>query len=532
MKARIPALIAMIVLVALLSAACGPVSLTDESTSPDENMSRSAADLIRDVSDPADCFYESGATDGFTASDEYGSVLPYTGSLTEYESGGDIVYYGFMTGDGKIITAPIYGYMSCIERNNGEFCYLAARKTTEGGLFAPDVVASDGSWALHYDGYDTTVYSENPGVFVPEELICVRDDDSIRYYGFDGRLKYELDPAKFFDEDKDRYFYRPEYFDGEHVFVEDYDDDDVLMIRICDLDGNVLTEIRGLSYVFGECGKDAVLMRREDGSCVLVSGDGKTIREGEDCTKKSDSSEFYWKDGDHVTVTDAGGNVLREIPLDYSLLCNNGCDFWFEDYETDMYYNSAGEPMYFTVPGAGPVVVEQVADGGWDYYDAPAYFFALDNEGGADVFNVKAEFVTHLDSVLTYSHTVEGADEYYTYDETLLFVHEGRLIWFGGENVHVYGIEDGTQFSLPLSVREDSFYPEMFTDRLLCVDHPLYDDESYTPRTDLIDIKTGEYIRQNDRIIERIGRTVCCADGDSAVMLDLNGNIIMECKIK
>ena len=113
-------------------------------------------------------FFEDGVPDSFTPRDDYGPLSLYYADVTFYRditseseewSGSEYMCsYGLMTRDGRIVTGADWteGNLTAMDDETGVFLLRQSQSGSEyeyGYGYTTDLIALDGSWAMHFDRY-------------------------------------------------------------------------------------------------------------------------------------------------------------------------------------------------------------------------------------------------------------------------------------------------------------------------------------------------------------------------------------------
>ena len=474
----------------------------------------------------AECFYAAPLRE-FRASDDYGALLPY--SLGSNPAGyGAIGRYGFMTADGKIVTAPIYESIYGTELGGKTVYFAVCKVLDESPVKIPsweedetaaseayndamdhyyrnsryELISADGSRCLALQTEPRWFTDEATGLSLiwtsqyekgedPETYRCV----SLRLYDTDLNLAAELGPqlrtfqnAEVCAIEKDRVVIRstryegPEYTaDTDLLYFRDGQLERTLALgrdfpyrvagglilcekRLCDEYGNTV-------YPLGDSHADAAYDPR--GGCWYVyhTRQGKLVKIDSGgsvlAEARTDPSTAYYL----VTLYDSGGKTYVVIPHSR------------DDENTDGYVvYDADLREICTIGGEG---TEKTSFCG-EYGDGPGVFLVA-SDGKTEIRDITGDLLAEV------PFACEGYNlNYGDGDKQLIYLYREHT------RCAVYSAADRSVVSIPFH-GETISYPDFFSRKLLALTETVNSSgaDEGDWRFVIWDMTTGERLLEN-----------------------------------
>ena len=481
----------------------------------------SLPDIGKHQKKSADCFYDEPLRE-FEPSGRYGTLIPYRLD-GEDRMWGEFERYGFMTAEGKIVTAGIFNRLYCYDVN-GKTVFLAQNKVlSENPETIPDwetdregaeaayqraedyydenvryyLISADGRKCLTLRSYPQCFRDDSGGAVL---FSCAqhRSDDDFRTEGVDSFTVYDadLEPVADLTDYLEDYDYAYMTAAGENRFVlrgERYPETEET------LEGDLLFFENGeLDHIL-ETGKESYY--RMEGRFVICEKhvydeDGKTVYEMGDnyadtvFDPRSDCLFLYhYREGKLVRI-DRGGRVQTTVT---TLSATEFVDLTLYD---------SGSKSYLVIPrDAGydhrtgylvyDVDLKQVCEIGSANAQKTAFCYDTENRatgvflvsvrGRTDIFDVTGQKTASL------PFGYEDTDRNYNVDgDPLIYFYRDS------ETCAVYDTSDRSVTVMPAG-RSCPRFTEYFSEKLLC--YSGYANDDIDSRGYVIqDLVTGEFL--------------------------------------
>jgi|GEM_PF-5662422 len=513
-------------------------------------------------------FFPDGAHSVFEPRDDYGKLVPYYADMNVYS---ELYYeeyfseyedyeryytyspsYGLMTENGKIITGGLwyeYNYYA-FDRTSGFFCMFGF---IEGDTQSVDIIASDGSWAIHTDNLNRLYNLYNFGV----PLFCLGEGgEYYKVFSLEGETVLDLtayitaEEYEINEEGTEVYYNDPNivYTDGELFIVETTDPDNSDNMReytALDASGNelyVFSEENGyVSYLGGRLLSCRNTLGDEDfildlkGNHIIPGSYNKTSYSKTDksafaCREEDGRLILHWFNDDGELIAEKTidkGSPGYDVMDNYPRVAENGTVFI--DYDKDEYYGFFGEKPEFPVPDGEIARISTEYDKVWNAVEMEEanynfYFIVFTSDGRSLVCSPEGKLLCETEKPNNFDASPDS-DNYYNVN---IGVRDGSIYVLTDESIlHVYSIDGKEQLSRDIS-SETQGYEEVYIQYIDSSIIMIYMRDEERGKNLVYSIPKERFIPVESEFFEPFGDYSLFGGGTSAYVITKNGDMIYK----